>query len=124
MSIRKNIIEYLESKECSLEDTESVACNILDVVESEGLDLTDFYEESPMLKWTQNIVESSIEHEASNDCLAIAVILLLEDIGLGMSGNGWIDDDPLVERIMDEVYSCVDGKVKTQEYQKVFDIMN
>lgn len=124
MSIRTNIIEYLDSKECSLEDSENVALNTLDIVESEGLDLTDFYEESPMLKRTQKIIESSIKHEASNDCLAISVILLLEDIGLGISGNGWIDDDPLVEKIMDEVYSCSDGKIKTQEYQKVYDIMN
>lgn len=121
MSIRNEIVKYLESQSSLSGREEIIASEILGVVESLGLDLTEWLEDSSIEKWTKEIVESALKIEASYDCLAIAVIYLLENEGLSLSGNGWLDDDPLAEQIIDEFYDAELGKIKTSEYQKAYD---
>ncbi len=37
----------------------------------------------------------------------IAWLFMLENNGLSLSGNGWLDNDPIASKIIDEIYDAI-----------------
>lgn len=122
MTIREDITEYVSTLE-ELKGKESeIANDILDIIDSAGLELDECREDTGIERWAEELVSKYIALDATPDCLAIAVLFLLEDNGLSLSGNGWLDDDDLTMEIIDEIYDCKNGKIKSIKYQHAYQI--
>lgn len=122
MNIREQISKYVSALN-DIEGTESeVANNILNIIDDAGLELDEWREDTGIEQWTKTKVLKYIELNADPDCLAVAILFMLEDQGLSLSGNGWLDDDELTIRIIDEIYEPVNGKIKSTSYQHAYQI--
>lgn len=124
--LREKISSYVKGLSNIDGNEDDIANNILDIIENEGLELDEWREDTSIDRYTQEMVLKYSDRNSNPDCLAIAVLFMLNDEGLSLIGNGWLDDDDLSTRIIDEIYHVMivtrDGKIASSEYQDVFDI--
>jgi hypothetical protein len=122
MTIRKKITEYISTVDDVNAQATLVANRILDIIDDEGLELDEFREVTGIEKWAEAKVIRYASLKAKPDCLAIAILYMLEDQGLSLTGNGWLDNDDLTVKIIDEIYDAVDGNIKTTDLQDAYSI--
>jgi hypothetical protein len=122
MNIREHISKYLSALNETIGKESNIANNILNIIDNAGLELDEWREDTGIEQWTEDKVIKYLELNATPDCLAIAILFMLEDQGLSLSGNGWLDDDELTIRIIDEIYDAINGKIKSTSYQHAYQI--
>lgn len=122
MNIRENVSEYISTLNEIIGKESDVANNILNIIDDSGLELDEWRENTGIERWVEEQVLKYIELNAEPDCLSIAVLFMLEDQGLSLNGNGWLDDDELTRKIIDEIYESENGKIKSNHYQHAYQI--
>lgn len=122
MNIRENISKYVSTLNDIAGKESEVASHILNIIDDAGLELDEWREDTGIEQWTKSKVLKYLELSAKPDCLAIAILFMLEDQGLSLTGNGWLDDDELTIKIIGEIYNPIDGKIKSASYQHAYQI--
>ena len=123
MSLRSKIVEYLESIEDKKENASLITNNILNIIDAAGLELDEFREDTNIEVCCEAPVEKYLNTEATSDCLAFAFLFIIEDFGLSLSGNGWLDDDDLAMKIIDQIYNAENGEIESTDHQGAYELV-
>lgn len=122
MSIREEISKYISTLSYTTGKEYEIANNILNIIDNAGLELDEWREDTGLERWTEEKVLKYYKLNAKPDCLAIAILYMLENQGLSLTGNGWLDDDELTVKIIDEIYRATNGKINSTSYQHAYQI--
>ncbi len=115
MTIREKINEYISNEKDISKKTNEIANNILNIIDDEGLELDEFREDTGIESWTEECIFKHIELNTTIYCLTIEILFMLEDSGLSLMGNGWLDDDELTTKIIDALYDPINEKIKSKQ---------